>query len=368
MRQKAFRFPVTTLAGSTVGNIRAITKHYAVEPRYRMKYALSAGVAGIFSGLNGIERLAWSRRIAEFTPGKPPVFIIGFWRSGTTLLHNLMCQDPDAAYTTTFQTVFPNIILTQSFWLKPLVNIFLPAKRPFDNVSMDMDFPQEEEFGMMNMQPSTIYKFFIFPADFERIIEEELFPESLSPENLKLWKEQYSVMIAKAVFNTGGTRFVSKNPCNLARISMIREMYPDARFLFIHRNPYQVIESLYQFILSIFPGVQLQDTPADFSRENVVRLYVKLMDHYFSARSILPEETLIELRMDDFVADPAGQLACVYEKFNLGDYGAVLPGVKEFLSKNPGGGHVPVHPLPETRDLVNRYAAHILKELDYKVL
>lgn len=368
MRQKSFRFPVTTLAGSTVGNIRAITSRYSIESGYRMKYALSAGVAGIFSGLNGIERLVWSRRIAAYRPEKPPVFIIGFWRSGTTLLHNLLCQDPGAAYTTTFQAVFPHLLLTQSSWLKPLANIFLPARRPFDNVSMDMDFPQEEEFGLMNMQPSTIYKFFIFPADFERIIEEDLFPESLSPESLALWKQQYSVMVAKAAFNTGGTRFIGKNPCNLARIRLIREMYPDARFIFIHRNPYQVVESLYHFILSIFPGVQLQDTPADFSRENVVRLYSKLMDHYFSERPGLPDEALIELRMDDFVADPAGQLACIYEKFGMGDFSPVKPLVNDFLAKNPGSGHVPVHPLAETKELVNRYASHILKELDYNIL
>jgi CTP synthase (UTP-ammonia lyase) len=79
-------------------------------------------------------------------------------------------------------------------------------------------------------------------------------------------------MIAKAIFNTGGTRYIGKNPCHLTRIGLLKEMFPEAKFIFIHRHPYKVIESLYHFIQSVFPGVQLQDVPPGFSRKNVVNL------------------------------------------------------------------------------------------------
>jgi hypothetical protein len=294
MRRTKFSFPVTTLAGSTLKNISALYENHCVEPKYRNKFMLSKAAAGILEVFNQTERIIWHKRIQNHRLMRPPVFIIGFWRSGTTLLHNLLCQDPESAYTTTFQTVFPNLILTQSWWLKPLVNQFLPARRPYDYVSMDMDFPQEEDFGMMNIQPATIYKFFLFPAEFDRIIEDELFTGRLPSYKVSQWKEAYRSMITKAIFNTGGIRYIGKNPCHLTRIGLLREMFPDAKFIFIHRHPYKVVESLYHFILSIFPGVQLQDIPPSFTREKVVMLYKQIMDAYLVDRHQIPASNLIE--------------------------------------------------------------------------
>lgn len=366
MRRKSFKFPVSTLVGGNLSNIYSLQKGHRIEPKYRFKFILTLIVAGIFEIFNLTEKLVWRKRIKNHRLKTPPVFIIGFWRSGTTLLHNLMCQDPKAAYTTTYQTVFPNLTLTQSGWLKPLINFFLPADRPFDNVSMDVDFPQEEEFGMMNLQPYTIYKFFIYPKDFDRIIKEDLFTAKLPAKNLARWKRRYSGMIAKAVFNTGGSRYIGKNPCNLTRISLLREMYPDAKFIFIHRNPYNVIESLYRFILSIFPGTQLQDVPADFSRETIVMLYEKIMQSYFEERKAIPPSDLIEIRMDDFVKDKSGYLKMIYETFKLDNFSEALPEIEKYLDSNQYSRNESYSPDAETIRLVDQYAPHIVKELGYE--
>jgi hypothetical protein len=326
---------------------------------------ISCATARILEPFTQAERIIWQKRIRNYRLTTPPVFIIGFWRSGTTLLHNLLCQDPDAAYTTTFQTVFPNLVLTQSWWLKPLINHLVPARRPYDNVSMDMDFPQEEDFGLMNIQPSTIYKFFLFPADFERIIEEELFTGNLNPNLLTQWKEAYRGMIAKAIFNTGGTRYIGKNPCHLTRIGLLTEMFPDAKFIFIHRHPYNVIESLYHFILSVFPGVQLQDVPSGFSREKVVNLYKKCVDAYFCNRDKIQSSNLIELKMDDFMEDIPWHLKAIYEKFGLGDFSKVSMVFNQYLDHNPAPERKPKPPTPETTGLVDRYASGIMQKLGY---
>ncbi|MCX6305816.1 MAG: sulfotransferase [Bacteroidetes bacterium] len=365
MRRTNFRFPVTTLAGSKVKNILEILDEHHVEPKYRRKFIFSCIAAGILEPFNLAERILWQKRIREYRLTAPPVFIIGFWRSGTTLLHNLLCQDPEAAYTTTFQTVFPNLGLSQSWWLKPVINHLLPARRPFDNVSMDMDFPQEEDFGLMNIQPSTIYKFFLFPAEFNRIIDQDLFTGSLPEEKISQWKEAYHEMVAKAVYNTGGTRYIGKNPCHLTRTGLLKEMFPDAKFIFIHRHPYKVIESLYHFILSIFPGVQLQDVPPDFSRKQVVRLYKIAMDAYFADREHIPASDLIELKMQDFIADIPGHLNEIYEKFRLGNYSSVSARMDKYLTGNPCPEHLSNPPTQETIRLVDQYCPDIMEKLGY---
>ncbi len=367
MRKTAFRFPVTTLVGSSIKNIAAMHDIYKIDPKYTLKFMLTCVAAGILEPFNLSERLLWQKRIRDHRLVKPPVFIIGFWRSGTTLLHNLLCQDPEAAYTTTFQTVFPNLVPSQSWWLKPFTNHFLPASRPYDNVSMDMDFPQEEDFGMMNLQPSTIYKLFLFPTDFDSIIDRELFTGSLPQEKVDQWKEAYRSMIVKAVFNTGGTRYIGKNPCHLARIGLLKEMFPDSKFIFIHRHPYKVIESLYYFLLSVFPGVQLQDVPTELSRRKVLNLYKKSMDAYFRDRDRIPASNLIELKMDDFVGDIPGHLNQIYHKFGLGDFKKVSSRFNQYLVQNPAPLHNPDPPTKETIVLVDQYASGIMQKLGYSV-
>jgi hypothetical protein len=367
MRRTSFRFPVTTLAGSTLKNIRAIHDDHIVEPKYRNKYLLTNAVAGIFEVFNFAEQLFWQKRIQNHQQASPPIFIIGFWRSGTTLLHNLLCQDPEAAYTTTFQTVFPNIILTQSWWLKPLINIFLPAKRPYDEVGMDVDFPQEEDFGLMNMQPLSIYKFFLFPADFDQIIEQELFTGKQPPQKIAQWKNAYRNMITKALFNTGGNRYIGKNPCHLTRTGLLMEMFPEAKFIFIHRHPYKVVESLYHFILSVFPGVQLQDVPLDFSREKVVRMYRTVVETYLHDREMIAPSNLIELKMDEFLKDIPGQLNKIYDKFGLGDFGRVSPEIEKYLKDNPAPERHPHPPTSDTIQLVNKHLSGIMNNLGYGI-
>lgn len=366
MRRTSFTFPVSTLAGSSLGNIAALLENHHVEPKYRRKLIRSWVTAGIFEVFTQAERILWQKRIRDHRLKHPPIFIIGFWRSGTTLLHNLLCQDPETAYTTTFQTVFPNLVLTQSWWLKPLTNHFLPPNRPYDNVSMDMDFPQEEDFGLMNIQPATIYKFFLFPKEFDLIIEKELFTGKLPPEELSLWQRSYHSMIIKASINTGGKRYIGKNPCHLTRLGILRDMYPEAKFIFIHRHPYKVVESLYHFILSIYPGVQLQDTSPSFSRAKVAALYKRMMDAYLVDRKIIPAADLIELNLDYFLSDIRGNLKAIYDKFGLGDFGRASGRVDDFLENNAKPLHPASPPTMETIGLVDATALDIMHELGYQ--
>jgi hypothetical protein len=143
-------------------------------------------------------------------------------------------------------------------------------------------------------------------------------------------------------------------------------MFPDARFIFIHRHPYKVIESLYHFVQSIFPGVQMQDVPQGFSRENVVRLYTLAMDAYFHDRETIPPANLIELKMDDFTGDIPGHLGEIYKKFNFGDFGLLKPGIEKYLSENPPPEHLARVPSTETIRLVDQQAAHIMQRLGYQ--
>ena len=367
MRRKNFTYPVTSLAGSTPGNIIRILKKHRVEPRYYFKTALSFIVAMIFIFFNFLEKLLWGKRIRNYRTEEAPLFIIGFNRSGTTLLHNLLCQDEKAGYTTTLQTVFPHCVLTQKWWLGPIINFFVPSKRPFDNVSMDVDFPQEEEFALASLQLHSIYNFFLFPADFDWFIDNDYFPGSLPPGDLETWKKEYRRMVVKSLMNTKGIRYISKNPQNIPRVGILQELYPGAGFIFIYRDPYVVVESLYNFIHGIFPGVKLQEVPEDFTRKKVAWFHSIAMNHYLSIKKEPGAPLFYEIRMEDFMKDKIGEIRKIYTYFGMDGFERSLPAFEAYLNNNPKTNHDPYEIHPETIYYVNLYASEIVTRLGYSL-
>ncbi len=277
---RPFKFPVSVLIGSTPANILQVIKGYRIDFRYYIKFLLTFLISLIFTILNLIEQLTSKRKLKKKRTEEPPVFIIGFWRSGTTILHSLLCQDEQAGYVTTFHGVFPNLVLSQAKWMKALANRLLPKKRPFDGYAMDMDFPQEEDFAMMSMQPKSIYKIFYFPKDYNDIYKKELYFEQYAYAQQKLWENKYLSLMNKAMLNTGGNRFISKNPCNIFRIKTLTELFPDAKFIFIYRNPYSVVESLYRFVNDVLPGSELQHLEGGIPCEYFARLYKDALHEY----------------------------------------------------------------------------------------
>lgn len=367
MRSKRFSFPVNPLVGSTVSNILSLWRKHRIDLVYLRKFLLTLLVAGILEVFNFWERIRLGKKIKTNDLKEPPIFIIGFWRSGTTLLHNVLCRDPQAGYTTTFQVVFPHSTITQAWWLKKLTNLLLPPDRPFDNVSMDMDFPQEEEYALAAMQSFSFYNMFTFPKDFDRIFKEEFYTAKLEPGHLNKWKLNYYKLVGKAMLNTGGIHYLSKNPCNLGRIELLLSMYPDAKFIFIYRNPYKVAESLYRFILAIFPGTQLQKVPEDFNREKIVKMYAEIMQHYFQSKPLIPKNQLMEIRMEDFVKDKISNLEKIYRDLGISGFENARQHFEDYLNKNSQYARDPYETPSETYQLMNQYAGEIIRRLGYEI-
>ena len=279
----------------------------------------------------------------------------------------MLCQDKRAGYVTTFQGVFPNLVLTQKKWLKKFTNTILPKNRPFDGYSMDMDFPQEEDFAMMSLQPRSIYKMFYFPKDYNDIYKKELYFENLPETERKHWKKKYLSLVHKAMKNTGGVRFISKNPCNIFRIRTLTELYPDARFIFIYRNPYSVVESLYRFANEILPGSELQHLEGGIPREYFARLYKDALHEYMNVRDTIKPANLIEIRYEDFKKQPFELIRDIYRQFNMPGLQEALPAMESYLSRNKPEGRQPYAVEPETYRLVNSYAADIITRLEYQI-
>jgi hypothetical protein len=366
--KRAFKFPVSVLVGSKPCNIMRVVNGYKIDLKYYPKFILSLVVSFLLELLHLPERIFRKRKPEVVREIEPPVFIIGFWRSGTTLLHSLLCQDPKAGYVTTFQGVFPNLVLSRFQWLKEFTNRFLPKERPFDSYPMDMDFPQEEEFALMSLQPKSLYRFFYFPKDLADIYENDLYFERMPAVYRKRWEKEYLNLINNAMLNTCGERYMSKNPCNIFRITTLKDLFPDARFIFIYRDPYLVVESLFRFAHKILPGSELQHLEEGMPREQFAKLYRDSINEYNRVKESISPANLVEIKYEEFKDRPLEFLRDIYKRFNIPGFEDALPFMETYLAKNSHPSRTAYQVDPETFRLVNKYARDIVQNLGYQAV
>ena len=158
----SFKLPfISPLAGTTLGNLARVVKGNRIAPRYYFKVVVTFIFILISSAFQWIDLLILGRKIRNYSFRESPLFIIGHWRSGTTLLHNLLSQDPAAGFVNTYQAVFPNNL--KSEWIfKTFMRIFMPKERPGDSVEISVNLPQEEEYALSNITHRSFYHFFYF--------------------------------------------------------------------------------------------------------------------------------------------------------------------------------------------------------------
>ena len=92
-----------------------------------------------------------------------PVFIIGHWRTGTTLLHKLMSLDPNLIAPTLFDVAIPEGFLSSYKFYKPIMQLMVSKHRPMDMVKMGIDEPQEDEYAIFRMTDFSPLERLIFP-------------------------------------------------------------------------------------------------------------------------------------------------------------------------------------------------------------
>ena len=321
--------PISTLAGSTISNYFKILKKGHISPKYYFKIAITTIIVIIATPFHFLDYLAYRNKIKAVKFKKPPLFIIGHWRSGTTLLHNMLAKDPASAYVSTYHALFPNNLASK--WLfKTFMRINMPDKRPSDNVELNINFPQEDEFAFSNCQPNAYYNFFYFPHNYKKFYDNSVNHKNLSEKEIKKWYKSYDTLIKKPIINTKGERVILKNPVNTARIDKILKLFPDAKFIYIYRNPITVFFSTRRFFQHLFPTLWLHETKSEFIDQMIFDVYNRLMEDYFKHKSLIPKENLIEIKFEEFEQNPVEEIKKMYTHFLEEDFESVKTYFSEY--------------------------------------
>ena len=151
-----------------VGYSLAVVLHLLLRYRVSLKYVPRTFFTLLINLVNlpfrWVEKMSVNPGFKIRGSSQPPVFIIGHWRSGTTHLHNILCQDAKMGYTTTFQSVFPDTLYSRIG--RPLfegfAKLLIPGTRKGDNVVLGTELPQEEEFALGDKIPLCYYYCWMF--------------------------------------------------------------------------------------------------------------------------------------------------------------------------------------------------------------
>jgi len=271
--------------------------------------------------LNLTQRLVIGDKAAETPLKEDPVFVLGHWRSGTTLLQELATLDPNFVCPNTFECFAPNAFLTCDFWLKPLTSILLPKKRPMDNMRMGWEAPMEDEFALLVMGLPTTYRRVAFPNDNAYHLN-YLDMKTVSQHELGRWKDGLRSFIQNLNYRYGrkGKRLIFKSPPHTGRVEVLLDMYPNAKFIHITRNPLKFIPSTIHMWAALDFTNSLQTPHNRNLREFVFNSYERISEGSERDRHLLGEHNLIDVKFDDLVKDYSGVMKRVYEQLDLGDY------------------------------------------------
>jgi hypothetical protein len=142
--------------------------------------------------------------------------------------------------------------------------------------------------------------------------------EGIDKKELENWKKDYVLLMKKGIRNTGRERILLKNPTNTARIRVLLEMFPRAKFIHIHRNPLEVFLSTRHFCEEMIRPLQLQEVTKKEIEESVIDTYKILMQDFFAQKDLIPPENFIELSFDDLENQPLATLERIYTHLDLG--------------------------------------------------
>ena len=278
------------------------------------------------------ERVQFDKRIQKTEIKKSPIFIIGHWRSGTTYLHNLFSKDKNLGFFSTFQAYLPAIFLGNEALFKPLVSESIPKKRPMDDVMMNAEFPQEDQYALGAFCQYSYYHGWCFPKNM-KFYDNFVCMENVSRKIIDDWKSHYCYILKKISLYHKGKQLVLKNQDNTGKIKILLDIFPDAKFIFLYRNPYDLYFSMMKFITITLPRFCIQKPPEITKVEqNMMDLYVQMIQKYLRERDSIPKENLLEVRYEDFITQPLLQIKNIYESFQLPGFQNSESAFKEYIN------------------------------------
>lgn len=325
------------LAGITTGDWYRLLRqnHFGVDPPYWHRAAFITAASLLNSWYSRRERRLYDEQIRSTEIEEAPLFILGHWRSGTTLLHNLLAQDHrQFAFANTYQAANPHTFLSTEEVNSRRFARLVPKTRPMDNMELSFESPQEDEFAPCLATLCSLYLGISFPRQ-EAYYSRYLTFRDVPRKEIEAWQDALLWFLKKLTLRYGRPLLL-KSPAHTARIRLLLEMFPTARFVHIHRNPYAVFKSCRHFFDTATWYTYLQRPKLDDLDNRILSRYTTLYDAYFDDQSLIPPGQFHQVRFADLECDPVGEIQRLYAVLSLEGFSSFKPRLQSYVDSLAG--------------------------------
>ena len=259
-----------------------------------------------------------------------PIFIIGNFRSGTTLLHRMLAKDQQFTGMKAWEIYIAPSIIQRKFihWLMKLNHIIgNPVQKLlnwFENALQAYSYMHQtglneiEEDSHVLLQIWSTYNIFAF-FPFPELIKNYIYYDEQVPEDQKkMDMDYYHEILQRHIYSKHGKRYVSKSPSHSAKVKSLHKRFPDAKFINLVRSPLRVIPSSVSMFSNHWktygdPEQEYPQTASQVIQEQAKHWY--LYPHQYLKQ--LPSDQYVMVRYQDLVADPQAAVENIYQRFGI---------------------------------------------------
>ncbi|MDR7334719.1 sulfotransferase [Roseateles asaccharophilus] len=252
-------------------------------------------------------------RVASAPALAPPLFIVGPWRSGTTVMHELLTALTGLPTPQTWQCMNAS-----SFMLLPPPAQTQAVARPMDGLEISALSPQEDEFALLTLGVDSVYRAFLMP---ERLAELQ---HTLTPAYWDAqaadWLPRFERFMAGVLHTTGraGERLILKSPNHSFRLPALLKRFPGAQVVWMVRDGADVLHSNRKMWQAMFAEHSLTASTTE-ALDGVLGAALEGCAGVLQGLSDTPSLAgrWVPCRHADLVADPRSTVAAVVQQLGL---------------------------------------------------
>ena len=256
---------------------------------------------------------------------KPPVHIIGIWRSGTTNVQYTMSRDPQFGWLDPVSTVTFNNSILLGWLLKYAQKKILVDARPMDNMEYRLDLPMEDLYALSTYTTHSFNHMMVFPKNYREYLS-TLYTDEMSDRLQREWERKYDFLLKKTTLIKQGRQLILKSPDNSCNVDKLEAKYPGSKFILISRNPYKIVPSVIKALTSMMEVMSLEGMADSELIENAaIEVFKKMNTKMFKDIENIPEGDLVLIRHENFVKAPVENMEYIYEQLHLDGFEKAKP-------------------------------------------
>jgi Sulfotransferase family len=269
-----------------------------------------------------------------------PLFVTGLPRTGTTLLHGLLAQDPANRAPCNWESMFPSPPPDRArhrrdpriAWAERQLRWFYRLNPDFRKIHL-LGARLPEECLII-----TSHSFLSF--QFQTSHRVPGYQHWLEAQDLRPSYEAHRHFLQHLQWRHPAERWVLKAPAHLYGIRALFATYPDAGIILTHRDPLEVVPSMASLHATLRSTFSDAIDPAETGAEATSR-WAEGIRRALAERDsgAVPADRFLDVMYTDLVRDPLAAVRRVYRYYDLPFTDAVEGRMRRFLAENPKDKH-----------------------------